>query len=109
MGGDEEAEGDIYGKGRDKLSARLQGGMNLQICFVNENLDSDDDEGSKVVAMPSSSTIPGPIVGNRDSRYLFSRECSASSTSSSASPKVHALCIIIEREKVLNSYHLTPS
>ncbi|XP_063967044.1 dentin sialophosphoprotein-like [Lytechinus pictus] len=87
MGADEEAEGDIYGKGRDKLSARLQGGMNLQICFVNENLDSDDDEGSKVVAMPSSSTIPGPIVGNRDSRYLFSRECSASSTSSGASPK----------------------
>eukprot|EP00057_Strongylocentrotus_purpuratus_P025755 XP_011680229.1 PREDICTED: uncharacterized protein DDB_G0283697 isoform X4 [Strongylocentrotus purpuratus] len=87
MGADEEAEGDIYGKGRDKLSARLQGGMNLQICFVNENLDSDDDEGSKVVALPSSSTIPGPIVGNRDSRYLFSRECSASSTSSSASPK----------------------
>ncbi|XP_072180631.1 uncharacterized protein [Diadema setosum] len=90
MGADEEAEGDIYGKGRDKLSARLQGGMNLQICFVNENLEeSDEDEGSKAAAAMAAVTanIPGPIIGNRDSRLLFSRECSASSTGSVASPK----------------------
>lgn len=36
MGTDDEAEGDIYGKGKDTLSRRLQSGMNLQICFVNE-------------------------------------------------------------------------
>ncbi|XP_070539372.1 IQCJ-SCHIP1 readthrough transcript protein-like isoform X2 [Ptychodera flava] len=44
-GEDDEIEGDIYGKGKDKLSTRLQGGMNLQICFVNDSLsDSEVNE-----------------------------------------------------------------
>lgn len=74
--GEEDIEGDIYGKGRDKLSNRLQSGMNLQICFVNDSVDGSDAEED-----PGSNATPR--VANRDSRFLFSRESSIGSPSTS--------------------------
>lgn len=79
--GEEDIEGDIYGKGRDKLSSRLQSGMNLQICFVNDSVDGSDAE-------EDSGSNATPRVANRDSRFLFSRESSVGSPSSGTSPKV---------------------
>ncbi|XP_071839105.1 uncharacterized protein [Apostichopus japonicus] len=78
--GEEDIEGDIYGKGRDKLSSRLQSGMNLQICFVNDSVDGSDAE-------EDSGSNATPRVANRDSRFLFSRESSVGSPSSGTSPK----------------------
>uniref|UniRef100_UPI00358DE749 schwannomin-interacting protein 1 isoform X4 n=1 Tax=Myxine glutinosa TaxID=7769 RepID=UPI00358DE749 len=48
--------------GKPSLSSRLQSGMNLQICFVNDSgsdKESDGDESSKVDSSPM--TPPSPI------------------------------------------------
>nr|XP_006811401.1 PREDICTED: SUN domain-containing protein 2-like [Saccoglossus kowalevskii] len=56
-GDDDDIEGDIYGKGKEKLSSRLQSGMNLQICFVNDSLsDSENNDEDDIVESPKPIT-----------------------------------------------------
>ena len=97
MGTDDEAEGDIYGKSKDKLSTRLQSGMNLQICFVNEPVDGSDlEEDSPRILAAEESARPESHVTNRFGRVTGSsrlggpgiRLSRESSSSSSTSQKV---------------------
>ena len=64
MGTDDEAEGDIYGKSKDKLSTRLQSGMNLQICFVNEPADGSDleEDSPRILAAEENTRKEGHIT-----------------------------------------------
>ena len=92
MGTDDEAEGDIYGKGKDTLSRRLQSGMNLQICFVNEPVegsgsDLEDDGQAKEYHGSYHHDFSSGGVRSRSTGAL-SRECSNNSTSSGASQRV---------------------
>ncbi|XP_033117171.1 uncharacterized protein LOC117117096 isoform X1 [Anneissia japonica] len=66
---EEDAEGDIYGKGRDKLSARLQSGMNLQICFMNDPLSDDDEDVQHEAAMMRSLQSPSVTVTKVDEDF----------------------------------------
>ncbi|XP_022093890.1 uncharacterized protein LOC110981038 isoform X3 [Acanthaster planci] len=108
MGTDDEAEGDIYGKGKDKLSARLQSGMNLQICFVNEPADGSSDleeDSPRILAAEAEPEIEKSRKGalHVTSRFgrvagagrlgggpgiRLSRESSNTSTSSAKTPSV---------------------
>ncbi|XP_072033868.1 uncharacterized protein [Amphiura filiformis] len=94
MGTDDEAEGDIYGKGKDTLSRRLQSGMNLQICFVNEPLEGSgsdiEDDGHQAKEYHGSyhhSGFNSAGVRSSKSTGALSRECSNNSTSSGSSQK----------------------
>ena len=94
MGTDDEAEGDIYGKSKDKLSTRLQSGMNLQICFVNEPADGSDlEEDSPRILAAEEGTRKESHITNRFGRVTgatrlggagirLSRESSNSSATS---------------------------
>ncbi|XP_071798391.1 uncharacterized protein [Asterias amurensis] len=96
MGTDDEAEGDIYGKSKDKLSTRLQSGMNLQICFVNEPADGSDlEEDSPRILAAEEGTRKESHITNRFGRVTgatrlggagirLSRESSNSSATSKA-------------------------
>ena len=101
MGTDDEAEGDIYGKSKDKLSTRLQSGMNLQICFVNEPVDGSDlEEDSPRILAAEENLRKESHVTNRFGRVTGSSRLSGpgirlsreSSSTSSTSPKVQISC-----------------
>ncbi len=105
MGTDDEAEGDIYGKGKDTLSRRLQSGMNLQICFVNEpvegsgsDMEDDGHQASKEYHGSYHSHYSGftSAAVRSKSTGALSRECSNNSTSSGASQKVQTLVDILQ-------------
>ncbi|XP_071951323.1 uncharacterized protein [Antedon mediterranea] len=66
---EEDAEGDIYGKGRDKLSARLQSGMNLQICFMNDPSSDDDEDTQHEAAMTRALQNPDVTVTKADEDF----------------------------------------
>ncbi|XP_038050435.1 uncharacterized protein LOC119723710 isoform X2 [Patiria miniata] len=100
MGTDDEAEGDIYGKSKDKLSTRLQSGMNLQICFVNEPVDGSDlEEDSPRILAAEENLRKESHVANRFGRVTgasrlggagirLSRESSNTSATSPKAPSV---------------------
>ncbi|XP_025080171.1 schwannomin-interacting protein 1-like isoform X2 [Pomacea canaliculata] len=79
MGTDEEYYGGERTFKKPSLSARLQGGMNLQICFVNDAAASSEDGDITPTAAPSSI----PVMASTSQSYH-----NLSAVSPAAGPKV---------------------
>ncbi|XP_078613109.1 IQCJ-SCHIP1 readthrough transcript protein-like isoform X4 [Branchiostoma floridae x Branchiostoma japonicum] len=80
---DSSGSGEMFQRGKPPLSARLQTGMNLQICFVNEpNSDSSgqDDDGGKsepenqLVGTKGSERTAGSVRDSHVSKVLAMAE-----------------------------------
>ncbi|XP_070173018.1 serine-rich adhesin for platelets-like [Littorina saxatilis] len=86
MGTDEDYYGGERAFKKPSLSARLQGGMNLQICFMNDAAAAGDDPDvtSSGTAMTSQAMTTLSSQSHHNLSWAATSVCSASSSSSTS-------------------------